>query len=378
MSTVGLVLHGQLRLTLCGPSQQDVQTVIRATGACEDSNTDPPDVEIHFTANATADLVWKQMGERDALAAGKRFAIAPADTASPVEVKLPGDQDRAPYRLTYPTGIRRRLPLLRSMINRKCVDKQMLGIHATAFTLSGRGYLACGWPRGGKTGVMLAYLLQGAEYLAAEWVYVGSNGRTMHGVPEPLRLRDWHLQQGAKRLENVAFGDRLRMLGSRAAAKTTAGIAGLTGRFWPRLGRSLRKLAAALDRHRYIDRPAAAWLGKELRPRSAPLDTLLFVGTHTGTDIRVTPLTAAVAKRRLVALQDEDLNDLTTVYRRWSYAMSDPADCRDQFERKRDALFDRLLEDKAIYAVDHPHNVNLTDLFQTLESSLKKTCLQSL
>ncbi len=378
MSTVGLALHGQIRLTLCGPSQQDVQTVIRATGACEDSSTDPPDVEIHFTANATADLVWKQMGERDALAAGKRFAILSADTASPIEIEMPNDQAGAPYRLTYPTGIRGRLPLLRSMINRQCVNKQILGIHATAFTMSGRGYLACGWPRGGKTGVMLAYLLQGAEYLAAEWVYVGPDGRIMHGVPESIRLRDWHLQQGATRLENVAWMDRLRMLGSRATAKTTAAMAGLVGVFWPRLGRSLRKLAAALDRHRYIDRPAAVWLAKELRPRSASLDTILFVGTHTGTDIRVTPLSAAVAKRRLVALQDEDLNDLTTVSRRWSYAMSDPVDCRDRFEPQRDVLLDRLLEDKAIYAVDHPHNVNLSDLFQTLESSLKKTCLQSL
>ncbi|QEG41895.1 hypothetical protein [Roseimaritima ulvae] len=378
MTTVGLVLHDRIRLTLVDASPRDVQAVKRLTGAWEDASTERPDVEIRFHAASSVQLPWRHMGPQDALAMDDRFALASAGGAGPIEIDLPTAGEDSPFRLNCPTGMRTGPSLLRSMINHKCVDKHWLGIHATAFTFSGRGYLACGWPRGGKTGMMLAHLLQGAEYLAAEWVYVDPREGKMHGVPESLRLRDWHLRQGASRLQNVSRRDRLRLWGRRWAAKTAAALATLTGYVRPRFGRSLGKLAAAIERHRYIDRSAADWLQQELRPRSAGLDTVLLVGTHAAEDIRVTPLAPAAAKRRLLALQEEDFSDLHAVYRRWSYAMPEATPCRQTFDRKRSALFDRLLETTPAYAVDHPPNIPLADLFQTLESRLKKTCLQSL
>jgi hypothetical protein len=143
------------------------------------------------------------------------------------------------------------------------------------------------------------------------------------------------------------------------------------GAILPGPGRWLQKLAGAMDRRRYVDKPAGQWLGKTLLPRAARLNIILLVGTHDAEDIRVTQLNAEVAKRRLIALQEEDLSDLRGAYRRWNYARSEASDWLAGFEQKRSALFDQLLEGKAVYAVEHPKDVSLVDLFYKLESELK-------
>jgi hypothetical protein len=366
--SVGLELHGHIRLDLHGASQDDVQSVMLATGACRNASDGQPDVEVRFTKSAP-DVVWRHLGQRDAYYAEGQFALGCDHFKSPVPMVLPAAAGPEPFRVTYPSGGGRRLPWLRSMINGKCVDKQLLGVHAAAFTFEDRGCLVCGWPRGGKTGTLLAFLLHGAQYLAAEWVYVSHQGRTMQGVPEHIRLRDWHLRQGGTSLKLVGWGGRMRLIGRRWAANGTAGISRVLGAFLPG-DKSLRKLAAGIDRHRYVDRPAADWLGQQLQPRTAPLDTILLVGTHDARDIQVTRLGTEEAKRRLIVLQDEDQEDLTWAYRRWAYAMSDPSAWLADFEEKRSVLLDQLIEGKAVYAVDHPEEVNLIDLFQELQSSV--------
>ncbi|WP_144058086.1 hypothetical protein [Novipirellula maiorica] len=352
--------------------------MMRVCGAEKDTSDCAPDIEVRFKSKSLPTVSWRHLGEHDAVHADERFAIETADVASPIEFDLQNVFSDGPIRITLPSGTGGRIPLLRSIINSRCVDKQILGLHGSAFTLGDHGYMVCGWPRGGKTGVMLAYLLQGAEYLAAEWVYVAADGQTMHGVPEPIRLRDWHLRQGASQLKQVRLKDKFRLTSWKHAAGVATVAAQVSGRVLPKIAKSARKLAASVDRNRYIDRPAADWLGQDLRPRSASLDTILLAGTHDRSEICVTPLTAEVAKRRLIALHDEDLDDLRKAVRRWSYAIADMSDCVGAFEQKRDVLFDRLLQDKQVYAVDHPHNANLADLYQTLQSNRKESCLLSL
>ncbi|MEX1026677.1 MAG: hypothetical protein WD049_01530 [Candidatus Paceibacterota bacterium] len=375
MNPVGLSLHGQIHLTLTGASPYDVQAVMCASGAVRDSSEESPDVEVRFAGDTSTDVVWRHLD--DAYSADGRFALRHSLFPSPVEIQLPTAPGPAPFRITYPSIARRRFPWLRSMINGKCVAKGLLGVHATAFTFEGRGYLVCGWPRGGKTGMLLAYLLHDARYLAAEWAYVSDAGQTMHGVPESLRLRDWHLRQGGSQLQHVGMRERIRLGARQGAATGMSRISRALETVLPRNGAPIRKLAAAVDRHRYVDRSVADWLGQEIGPRAAPIHIIVLVGTHAGSDIRITRLNAETAKRRLTALQDEDWDDLTLAYRRWAYAMPDPSEWLADFERKRRHLLDQLIVGKTIYAVDHPQEVGLAELFHNLERSVAEQCSQS-
>jgi len=374
MSTVSLNLHGQICLTLKDASPGDVRTVMRVTGASEAPAQEGEDVAIRFVRQATKLTGWSHLGDHDAYSSKGRLAICEFGSKSPIEVDLPArDSDFGSFRIIYPSGLRR-LPLLRSMINMKCLEKQILGVHATAFTYADRGALVCGWPRGGKTGTLLAYLLQGAKYLAAEWAYISHHGQVMHGVPELLRLRDWHIQHAGAQLKHVGLRSRVRLANRRYAATGIFGICRLLKPVAPKAEKWLHKLAAGIDRHRYIDRPAADWLGPPLRARAAPLHTILLVGTHAASDIRVNLLTTDEARQRLTALQDEDMTDLMQVYRRWAYAISDPSEWLSSFYARRTALIDQLVEGKAIYAVNHPQDVSLDDLFTQIQSTTENLC----
>jgi hypothetical protein len=376
MSSIDVSLHGQVRLMLTGATPDDVQAVMRACGASRDSGEGLPDVEVRFVRDRPTDVAWRHLG--DAYCADGRFALGHSLYRSPLEIELPTAPGPAPFRVTYPSNACRRFPWLRSMINGKCVAKDVLGVHATAFTFEDRGYLVCGWPRGGKTGILLAYLLHGARYLAAEWVYVTDGGQTMQGVPESLRLRDWHLRQVGRQVQGVGMGERLRLWERQGTATGMRWISRALETTLPTaVAPPLRKFVAAVDRRRYVDRPVADWLGDEIGPRAAPINIIMLVGTHTASDVRITRLDAEAAKRRLAVLHEEDWNDLTLAYRRWAYAMSDPSDWLDDFSHKRGRLLDQLVAGKNLYSVDHPRDIGLADLFHQLKHSMAAQCLQS-
>ena len=215
MNNISLTLHGFLHLTLTGASPADVRAVMEATGAQRDTSQSRADMEVQMNGRKWQLRDWRnRAGNPQATS-----TINPAKGRLPVGIDLSGGQHNdCPIRLAYPTGLRR-LPLLRSLVNWIATEKGWLGIHGTAFTQGGRGYLVCGGSGSGKTGTMLAYLLQGARYLAAEWAYLSDQGRVIHGVPETLRLREWHVQNAGDRFANIRFGDRLQMAKWRYAAK---------------------------------------------------------------------------------------------------------------------------------------------------------------
>lgn len=382
MSTVRLSVHGHVSLTLRNASAKDVRAVTQAIGASRDVNTPGDngravrgtDVEICFSKRGRDITGWRKLGEQGDYWTEGRLAICDSRTTGPIEVELPAiENSEMTFRIHYPTGLRR-LPLLRSIVNAISAEKQVLGVHGTAFTYEDRGYLVCGWPRGGKTGTLLAYLLQGAQYLAAEWAYVSHDGQMMHGVPEDIRLRDWHVRQSGGRLKRVGIGDRTKLASRNYASKGLFGASRLLSGTVPKGSKSLRILAEGIARRRYIDRPASEWLGVPLRARAAPLHTIFFVGTHRAPRIEVKLLGADEATRRLEVLQQEDLTDLLQTYRKWKYAISDPSDWLDANQANRNALIKQLVDGKTVYSVDHPSNVNLDDLFHQIQSSAGNLC----
>ena len=74
------------------------------------------------------------------------------------------------------------------------------------------GTLVTGWSKGGKTELLMAAAGAGARYIGDEWVYLTTDGR-MHGIPEPIRLWDWHLRQLPVAREQLTLTDRLKLGG---------------------------------------------------------------------------------------------------------------------------------------------------------------------
>ena len=121
----------------------------------------------------------------------------------------------------------------------------------------------------------------GARYVGDEWVYVAADGSRVSGIPEPVRVWDWHLHdlppsgvglgtgtaRAARGLRALhAMGKRLtRRTARRRRAHVPARIAGdraPTSRGRPSVG--------------------ALWQGVGEDAADAPFDRLVFVESHDG------------------------------------------------------------------------------------------------
>ena len=92
-------------------------------------------------------------------------------------------------------------------------------------TAEGVGVVTTGWSKGGKTEAVLAFVARGARFVGDEWVYVEHDGATVHGIPEPLRLWDWHLRQLPDLRARIGRGERARLVDVKdasSAARPTA------------------------------------------------------------------------------------------------------------------------------------------------------------
>jgi hypothetical protein len=52
-----------------------------------------------------------------------------------------------------------------------------------------------GLVQGRQDEAMLTFVSRGARFVGDEWIYVEGTGDRVHGLPEPIRLWDWHLAQ---------------------------------------------------------------------------------------------------------------------------------------------------------------------------------------
>ena len=121
------------------------------------------------------------------------------------------------------------VPHLLAIINLTALTKGVLPLHATAFSTASAagsmGVLVAGWSKGGKTETLLACMSEGARYVGDEWVFLTPDGR-MHGLPEPIRLWSWQLEQMPALLGARPARDRRRL----AAWKNIARVAERTAR----------------------------------------------------------------------------------------------------------------------------------------------------
>ena len=117
-----------------------------------------------------------------------------------------------------------------------------------------------GWAKGGKTETLLGFMAKGAEYVGDEWIYISPDGKWMYGIPEPIRLWDWHLRKAPQYWSRVSPSDRVRLraLGLAVRSIKWASADGGPGRHFALPG--IRRVVDLLERQRYLQMP----------PRRAP------------------------------------------------------------------------------------------------------------
>ena len=209
------------------------------------------------------------------------------------------------------------VPHLLAMVNLVALGKDVLPLHASAFTLDGLNVLVTGWSKGGKTEALLAAMARGASYVGDEWVYLTPT-REMLGLPEPMRVWDWHLEQFPDLRQARPARDRFRLSAWRAvgAAARAAGTTGLPG---AGLASRVHPLAA---RQANLRVPPRDLFGTDRLALRAPLDATVLLLSHSSPEITVELVEQAEVARRMAASLVEERARFLAHYRQFRFAFA--------------------------------------------------------
>ncbi|MCI0395966.1 MAG: hypothetical protein L0332_31530 [Chloroflexi bacterium] len=357
-------LHGILGIRLLGATERDVAMVTRQIGPIGASLSREPDMVIRFVDRLPTTAPLRYLGVDDAGFTEDAFLVLRGKHKSQARVQIPFDQVGQRCEIICERGLTA-VPLLMAIINLTMLGKGYLPLHASAFLYRGLGALATGWAKGGKTETLLAFMSQGAAYVGDEWVYLDREGQQMFGIPEPIRVWQWHLDYLP---QYQALLDR----GTRARLKALEWLTGildqplLKGQGW-RPFKMIRRARPLLQKQQYTHLSPLEAFGQACCPLAGPLDRLFFVVSHESAEVTVQPIEPEEISQRMVFSLQEEQQELNGYYRKFCFAFPT---CRNELlecsaERQRH-LLQQALAGKETYVVYHPYPAPIPRLFEVM------------
>jgi hypothetical protein len=223
--------------------------------------------------------------------------------------------------------------------------------------------VATGWSKGGKTETLLAFMHRGATYVGDEWIYFSQDGKTVWGLPEPIRVWDWHLGSLPNLATRLGRGDRLRLKALRHIVNGAERISRPNG-----LARFARRALPVLRKQQCVDVAPARLFGAQRCTSVATADRLVFVSSHASADVNAQRIDAAEIAQRMSFSLQEEARVLMSYYRRYRFAFPERENHLltrlDQLQRT--ALERCLAHHSEAYDVRHPYPVALPRLFDAV------------
>jgi len=362
-------LHGLVGIRLVNATSGDVTAVRRQLGPIQQKLSRQPDIVIRFVRHLQLPSSIRLLGLGETGFTDDDYLVLRASNHAPVKVNIPFEHLGGPCEIVCESGLPS-VPLLIAIINLTALANEALPLHASAFTYQDRGILVTGWAKGGKTEALLAFMANGAQYVGDEWIYLDQRGR-MCGVPEPIRVWDWHLSDLPQYRAMLSRRNRIKLW----TLKRTANLMDWAAS--QRMGRKvlpvglLRRLVPLIRRQLHVQLEPHKFFARQIGPRVASPDVVIFLANHASPRITVRPIDPQqIAERMVFSLQQEQ-QVLQTHYMMFRFA----------FPQRRNALLEksealqrerlcRLLEGKEAYEVYHPYPASVPELFKAIRPLL--------
>ncbi len=355
-------LHGFVGIRLLDASPREVALITRQIGPLQAALTRAPEIEIQFVDQLPLASPLRYIGLDDVGFTEDAFVVLRSQYKTRARVQIPFERiGQHPLRLLCERGLTA-VPLLMPIINLTALSRGLLPLHATALQYHGQGLLVTGWSKGGKTETLLGFMTHGASYIGDEWVYLHPDTHQMYGIPEPIRLWDWQLEQLPHFRATVKPRDllRLRLLTLLVRLLEAGGNRWLPATIYSRL-------LPIVQRQLNVQVHPQRLFGEAACPLTGPLHQILFVVSHATPDIRVEAMSALdIAERMVFSLEHERL-DFLAYYQKFRFAFPQLANkFIEQTETRQRELAHRVLAGKPAQAVYHPYPVSITALFDTI------------
>jgi hypothetical protein len=290
---------------------------------------------------------------------------------------VPLDQLGAPcLELTAERGLAA-VPMLVPLLNATLLARAHLPLHAAAFVHAGRGVVATGWSKGGKTETLLAFMARGARYVADEWLYLAPGGARMFGIPEPIRVWSWHLRSLPELRARLSRGARARLSMLDLVAGGMRRATGDGTRHGTLATRTLNRAAALVREQSCVDLAPARLVGARAVAGAGTADAalrperVLFVLSHAAPEITVRAIEPrAVVAPMLASLAEEDQR-LVSLYHKFRFAFPERrCELLEHAHERRAELLGAALAGKACFEVRHPYPVELPALYDKVAEVL--------
>jgi len=353
-------LHGVVGIRVVGATPSDARAVARQLGPLAKTLDREPDIVIRFVDDLGLTSPLHYLGVDDSAFTEDAFLVLQSKHKASARVRIPFEQIGGRCEIVCESGLGA-VPLLIATINMTALTKGVVPLHASAFIYRGVGVLVTGWSKGGKTEALLAFMSRGAEYLGDEWIYLASDAREMYGIPQPIRLWDWHLDQFADYRKRIGWRKRLRLKALR-----TGLAAGRALRGNQRSGAVLDRIYGLAKRQAYVDVAPDRLFGPcgSLR---GPIDRVFLVGSGARTDVVVKAVDAAEVANRMTYSVRYEFEPLVSHYLRFKFAFPMVRNNRiETLEEQLSLALRRGLEGKSTYAVDHAYPLSIASLYDAM------------
>lgn len=210
------------------------------------------------------------------------------------------------------------------VLNLIAAERGALALHAAAFEWGGKGVLVCGWSKGGKSELLLGAMAGGARYVADEWAYVAAGHAT--GLPEPIRIWDWFLDDLDDVRDSLDRSDRIRLGALRWLQRSLAAGGSTTG------ASAMHRAAALVERQRHVRVAPCDLYRPDQLASGVRIDHVVLVESHSGDTSTIEEIDPARLADRLEASLWAERQPI-----RDHYVMS-----RYAFPGRSDQLFDRI------------------------------------
>lgn len=342
-------VHGIVAVRLVHASAEDVSTVTRQLGVRGGALERKPEILIKYVDRLRRSSRFRSIGLDDAGFDDEAFYVVRrrgrTRTAARIAFEQLGDQ----IEIVCESGSGA-VPLLVPIVNLSALAKGFVPVHASAFSYRETGALVTGWTKGGKTETLLGFMANGATYIGDEWVYVAADGGAIYGLPQPITLWDWHLDDLPRFRAGLGWRGRSKLRASsavqafeRRAPDRVVGSATMT------------RVLGLTSRQLYVTVPPQALFGASSCAPMGNLDKIFFLVSHEDKKVTVEPADPDdVARRMLFSLRYERL-DLVSAYLKFRFAF--PQASNELIERadelEREAL-PQAFAAKDAYVVHHP------------------------
>jgi len=351
---------GLARVRMVDGTERDVAAVGRQFGLVPEPSAGVADLTIRYVDRLELPGM-RHVGLGEAAASGSDFVLLRGRHKVPVRVAVDFDRigEQLELRCERGTGP---VPLLVAVLNLTILAKGALPLHGSAFCFEGTGAVVTGWSKGGKTETLLAFMANGARYVGDEWVYL-SDGR-VGGLPEPVRVWDWHLRELPELGRGVPGAKRARVravAGMHRLGDRLTGDGPLPGRAAAQRFRALTARQAGVD-----IAPESLFATPPQRGMVA-FRKVLFVESAECRRVAVEPMAGQEVAARMAASLAYERMPLLAAYDQFRFAFPDrPCRLLEAAPALEEARLSEQFGQADAYRVTHPYPVQLSELFDAV------------